>query len=153
MSLTEIRGQTAIKNLKLNQEKTTFQTIQMDEELIEGIYLHFYFWELSTKPYQTWLLWSIRKNFSAKKVFATYFIRSWEQRICCSELLQLSSSGYFRSSLPYKSEDNLLFLYFHYALRKKNTNLHHIHSLYWYSRLNTKTTNTETPWSTLRVAD
>ena len=150
MSLNQIRGQTAIKKFKLNQEKPTFQTIQISDWRNLFTFLEKYFWELS---YQTWLLWSIRKNFSAKKVFATYFIRSWEQRICCSELLQLSSSGYFRSSLPYKSEDNLLFLYFHYALRKKNTNLHHIHSLYWYSRLNTKTTNTETPWSTLRVAD
>ena len=90
MSLTQIRGQTAIKNLKLNQEKTTFQTIQMGEESNWWnlfTFLEKYFWE--HQP-ETWLVWSIRKkNFSAKKKYLPLILldhgnREYVAVSCCN---------------------------------------------------------------------
>ena len=46
-------------------------------------------------------------------------------------LLQLCLSGYFPLSLPEKSENffcSYISIIFHYLLRKKNTNLYHVHS-------------------------
>ena len=121
MSLDQIRGQITIKNLKLNQEKTTFQTIQMGEQIKESIYIfEKYLWE-----YQPNLI-TVQKTY-LPLILLDHGNREYVAVSCCNFPHQVI---FLLHSLPYKSEDNLLFLYFHYALRKKNTNLYSIFILY-----------------------
>ena len=71
MSFNQIRGQTAIKNLKLNQEKTTFQTIQISDWRNLFTFLEKYFWRISSKPYHWFyrVLICIRKKTAVQKTY------------------------------------------------------------------------------------